>query len=238
MPNLIHGQDPGGALRPVNVDENGDLQVVQVSGASFSVNASVTITEHTIVDTFQVSGAGDSINVTNSSLLVNQVSGSAWSTEGSIAHDAVDSGNPVKIGGIARQANPTPVAALDRTDATFDDVGRQVMVPYQVRDLIQTAYVALANGTETNLLAGIASTYLDLAWIMAANTSDAAIDIDVRCGTGYGVLLSLTVPADATAGIAPAVPIPQDNTGQPWTVDIGDLTGTTVNISALFIKNV
>src|SRR3989338_8262409 len=93
MPNLIHGQDPGGALRPVNVDENGDLQVVQVSGASFSVNASVTITEHTIVDTFQVSGSVDSINVTNSSLLVNQVSGSAWSTEGSIAHDAVDSGD-------------------------------------------------------------------------------------------------------------------------------------------------
>ncbi|OGT23551.1 MAG: hypothetical protein A2W47_04560 [Gammaproteobacteria bacterium RIFCSPHIGHO2_12_38_15] len=215
MPNLIYGQDPGGGRRPVQVDDNGNLSIDLVSGVSVSA----------VVD------------ATNP-LQVHQVSGSAWSTEGSIAHDAADSGNPVKIGGVARTTNPTAVANADRVNASYDDLGRQVITPYQVRDLIQTAYVALANGTETNLLAGIASTYLDLAWIMAANTSDAAIDIDVRCGTGYGVLLSLTVPADATAGIAPAVPIPQDNTGQPWTVDIGDLTGTTVNISALFIKNV
>ena len=160
-------------------------------------------------------------------------------TEGKIAHDAVDSGNPVKIGGIARTANPTAVAALDRTDAFFDTVGRQVITPYQVRGLIATAYLSLSNGTEVTLAAaGGAGVYHDLVYIMCANQSDAAADIDFRDATAGGIVFSITVPADATAGLAPAVPIPQNAAALPWTADMGDTTGTTVNISALFIKNV
>jgi hypothetical protein len=42
-----------------------------------------------------------------------------------VAHDAVDSGNPVKIGGKALTAMPAAVAANDRTNANFDLYGRQ-----------------------------------------------------------------------------------------------------------------
>lgn len=185
-------------------------------------------------------------------LTVDQLSGSAWSTSativgstgttavvGTVAADVADDGSaPILTGGIARTANPVVVAAGDRVSATFDVVGRQVMQPYQVRGLVQTAFLALANGTETNLLAGSAGVFHDLAYIVAANTSNAVVDLNVRCGTDYGVVLALTVPADSTAGIAPAVPLPQDIAGQPWTVDMDDITGTTVNVSALFIKNV
>jgi len=41
-----------------------------------------------------------------------------------VAHDAVDSGNPVKIGGKAQSAFGTAVAAGDRTDSKFDLQGR------------------------------------------------------------------------------------------------------------------
>ena len=41
---------------------------------------------------------------------------------GDIAADAVDSGNPLKIGGVARTTNPTAVADLDSVSASFDDV--------------------------------------------------------------------------------------------------------------------
>jgi len=41
-----------------------------------------------------------------------------------VAHDAADSGNPVKIGGKARTATPAAVAAGDRVDASFTTLGQ------------------------------------------------------------------------------------------------------------------
>jgi hypothetical protein len=43
-----------------------------------------------------------------------------------VAHDAVDSGNPVKIGGKAQSSFGTAVATGDRTDGKFDLQGRQL----------------------------------------------------------------------------------------------------------------
>lgn len=43
---------------------------------------------------------------------------------GDVAHDAADSGNPIKIGGKARTAIPAAVANGDRVDAYFDEYGR------------------------------------------------------------------------------------------------------------------
>lgn len=51
---------------------------------------------------------------------------SGGSTAGDVAHDAVDSGNPVKIGGIARTVLVAVSAALDRVNASFDKFGRQL----------------------------------------------------------------------------------------------------------------
>jgi hypothetical protein len=157
---------------------------------------------------------------------------------GNIAHDGVDSGDPVKIGGVARTANPTAVADADRVNASYDDLGRQVMTPYQVRDLVSSAYLVLATGTETTLLAAVAGVFLDCVQVVCANTSDAVVDVDFRSVSAGNVEFSVTVPPDATSGFIPTVPWPQGNTGNNWTVDMADVTGTTVNISALFIRNV
>ncbi len=46
---------------------------------------------------------------------------------GDVAHDAADSGNPLKLGGKVSTATPTPVAAADRVDAYFDQYGRLVV---------------------------------------------------------------------------------------------------------------
>lgn len=46
--------------------------------------------------------------------------------QGDTAHDAVDVGNPVKIGGKARSAVPTNVADNDRVQAYFDRAGRLI----------------------------------------------------------------------------------------------------------------
>lgn len=50
--------------------------------------------------------------------------------EAAVAHDAVDTGNPLKIGGQARSTDPTAVANADRTNATFTLLGKQIVYPW------------------------------------------------------------------------------------------------------------
>ena len=47
--------------------------------------------------------------------------------EGTVAHDAADSGNPVKFGGKAGVTRPSAVADGDRVNAWLDEYGRQVV---------------------------------------------------------------------------------------------------------------
>ena len=242
MPNLIHGQNPGGALTPIQVDENGNLSVDIVSGVSLSTSISGTI----IVD--QLSGSSWSSTVVSgaTSLDVQQVSGSSWSAvvvSGATSLDVKQVSGSVdssEVSGIARQTNPTAVADAAVVKASFDDLGRQVITPYQVRDLLTTAYVTTSTGIETTLIAAVAGAYLDCVQIVCSNESDAVIDVDFRAVTAGNVEFSITIPADATAGFIPSVPWPQGNTGNNWTMDVSgtDVSNTTVNVAALFIRNV
>lgn len=157
--------------------------------------------------------------------------------------DAIDDGSaPIQMGGIARQANPTAVAANDVVKATFDDLGRQLVRPVQIRDLIATAYVSKVSGstfgTETTLLASGAGVLLDLIYVMGTNDSTAAIQVDLRASTGGTVCKSIEIPAGGTAGVSLPVPYPAPFADHTWTIDLPDVTGTNITISALFSKEV
>lgn len=168
------------------------------------------------------------------------VSGSISSTvvSGTTTSDAIDDGSaPIKTGGIARTANPTAVAGGDTVSASYDKLGRQ-LTRIQARDLISTAYVSITNGTETTLKAGVAGSYLDLIYMMGTNNSDAAITVDIRAVTAGNIQTSVRIPANGTAGVALPTAIPQDETGNNWTADLPDVTGTTVTLSALFSKEI
>ena len=243
------------------------VPVAQVSGAVWSIQATdifaTTIASNVVnpdnrvkvesVGTQIVSATDldirDLVNATDS-VSAYQVSGANWSVSvtgmpattivmGDIYSDVADVDSaPIKTGGIARQANPTAVEAGDRVSATYDDLGRAVTRPVQVRDLIQTAYVAKATGstfgTETTLLASASGVFSDLIYVMGTNDSDVAIGCDFRSGTANGIVFSLRIPANGTAGVSLSVPIPQDTAAATWTIDLPDVTGTNVNIAALF----
>src|SRR3990167_7676002 len=204
---------------------------VAVSGVTASVQA-------TIIDSTGVGYSGSNpIPITGSVSLSGALSSAV--AVGPTPADTADDGNaPIQIGGIARQNNPTAVAANDVVKATFDDVGRQLIRPVQVRDLIATAYVSLTNGTETTLLAGVAGSYLDLIYVMGANNSDVAVSVDIRAVTAGNIQTTIRIPANGTAGVSLPVPIPQDETGNNWTADLPDITGTTITLSALFSKEI
>jgi hypothetical protein len=54
-------------------------------------------------------------------------SGGLTDVEGNVANDAVDTGNPVKVGGRASSSVPTAVGSGDRVDAWYDVFGRPNM---------------------------------------------------------------------------------------------------------------
>ncbi len=160
---------------------------------------------------------------------------------GSVAADAIDDGSaPVQSGGIARNANPTAVANGDVVKSTHDLVGRQLMRVNQVRNLLQTAYVTEDEIQEVTLLAGVSGVYHDLVYVLCANESTGAINLDFRQTTGGTIQMSVEVPANGTAGVSLPMPIPADHADATWTVknSASDNSNTVYSVTGLFSKEV
>lgn len=216
--------------------------LVDSTGAQFSGSnpLPITIVSSSAASTssYLADRAGSSYDGTNP-LPITVITSSVATTVsvGDVASDGADTGSaPLKTGGIARSTQPSSVSDGDRISSSYDLKGRQVMRTHQVRDLLATAYTTLSTGTEATLATAAAAGYLDLMQIVAANDSSAAVLVDVRAVTAGNKVLTLEVPANGTAGIVLATPWPQDATGNSWTVDMPDITGTNVYISALFSK--
>lgn len=173
---------------------------------------------------------------------------------GPTAADAADGGNaPVQEGGVARQTNPTAVADGDVVKASYDDLGRQITVPFQVRDLVATAAATLSNSAaaggdcETTLVAATSGAFNDLLWVSMANSSANAIRIVFRDSTAGTDLFDMSAAANSTTEMHFPTPWPQSLVTSIWRVDFAanasivdpnDVTNTTVKVSALFAKNV
>ena len=138
--------------------------------------------------------------------------------------------------GIARQTNPTPVLNGANVEPSYDDVGRQLTRPFQARDLIATAFASLANGTKTELRAGVSGAYLDLMQISCYNNSDAATVVTLTDEST--TIRSLPVPANSVTHVNYQIPLKQSATGAAWYVDLPDITGTTVEVTAEFSQEV
>jgi hypothetical protein len=159
--------------------------------------------------------------------------------QGNVAHDSADSGNPVKVGGKARTTNPAAVADGDRVDSFHDDVGRAVVQPVQVRDLMTDATVTISASTaETTILAsGGAGVFHDLTCVIVSNTSATATRVDFRSATSGSVRFSLYIPAGDTRGVVFSVPLPQTSAANNWTAQ-SSASVTDLRIFMQAAKNV
>ncbi len=212
------------------------------------------------ISTKQISGAIDSVYVTGFSSTIGasiidssgvEYSGSnpipvviatnfASSTVvvGPVLDGSSDNGSaPVKIGAITRTTNP-PISHMDGeiTSLSADNLGRMLVRPVQVRALIKTAYASVSSGTEATLITAATGEYLDLIKIMLSNNSTVAVGVDIRAVSGGNILQHYEIPANGVVGESLSIPWPQDATGNSWTIDMPDITGTTVYVSALFSR--
>jgi hypothetical protein len=124
---------------------------------------------------------------------------SAIPVVGNVASGVSDSGNPIKVGGIGHTANPTAVTDGQRVNSTFDKLGKQVVVN-SIRDLKGSAYASLATGTETTIVAGVASTFLDVYGCVVANNSATATQVSFKDSFTGTTRFVLYVPAGDTRG--------------------------------------
>jgi hypothetical protein len=246
-----------GDYAPLQVDANGYLKVeIFDGGGSHTVDG--TITANAGSGTFTVTDDGSFALAANSGVdigdvTINNASGASAvniqdggnsitvdgtvTAVGDVAHDGADSGNPVKVGAVAMQTNPTAVADADRVNVYADDLGRLVMQPFVPRDLTVQNNITLTSTTETTLIAAAASTFHDLVWIFLSNSSATLVRVDLRDSTGGTVRLSVNLAADGGgAQIALPVQLKQATANNNWTAQLSGAV-SSVYISAIAVKN-
>jgi hypothetical protein len=91
---------------------------------------------------------------------------------GQAAHGAAVAGNPVRIAGRARTSDYTAEANDDTVDALFDEIGRQVILPYAIPSRWLDGITAAITGTsDTSVIAAQgASTFINLTWALVINS--------------------------------------------------------------------
>lgn len=109
------------------------------------------------------------------------------SSSGNVAHDAADSGNPVKIGGKANTSLPSAVAASDRVDGMFDVYGRLVTIPYVAgaSEVKAETVNHTVSATRQDIVAGQAGVkYRIIAVIANFDNATAATTVSIYFGDG------------------------------------------------------
>lgn len=157
---------------------------------------------------------------------------------GDVAAAATDSGNPVKIGGLAKTSNPTAVTDGQRVAAMFDKLGKQIVVG-AIRDLKGVQKTTITSSTsETTIVTAVASTFLDLYGLVIANTSATACNVTIKDATSGTTRAILAVPAGETRGFMMPVDsaIPQAAVNNNWTATCS-ASVASIEITALVVKN-
>jgi hypothetical protein len=169
-------KDTGGT--PINpAKEDGNLATI--AGDTTSIDGKITACNTGNVTVGAALPAGD-----NTIGRVKVTDG----VDGNVAHDAADSGNPVKVGAkaIAHGASPTAVAANDRTDLYANRHG----IPWVIggHPNVKTTQVNYtdADGAQTNtaIITVGAGTKIVVTHITV--TADNANTTDVQCRIGFG----------------------------------------------------
>ena len=138
---------------------------------------------------------------------------------GTVAHDAADSGAPIKVGGRARTSDITSVANDDRVDAIFDKSGRQVTFPYCLPENIVNGSIltAMTGTTSTQLLAAPGAGLRNYITQITVSNAHATVGTDLHLQDGNGGTAFYPLPAAAGYGgcsikFDPPLPQPTTNT--------------------------
>lgn len=159
---------------------------------------------------------------------------------GNVAHDAADSGNPVKFGAKAESspAGITAVADGDRTDAYADIDGLLMTKPFTSFGDILVERLSDTGGTATasTVFGATASAHNLITTIAVYNDSSTNGFIDFRDGTAGTIIFTLPLPAKGGAVCNFPLPLRQPTANTAFAYDVSAAL-TTVYISLIGFKS-
>lgn len=163
-------------------------------------------------------------------------------TGGTIAHDSADSGNPIKIGGRAINAEITAVANNDRSDFVTDLVGKQIVMPYaNPENFVSGAITSAMTGTtSTSLIAAPAAGLRNYITTIIVSNAHASVGTDVVIQDGNAGTTLMTIPAAAVYGGAVInLPVPLRQPTTATAIYCANVTtGASTKVSAVGYKGV
>lgn len=186
----------------VSITANSSVNVNQLAGTGVAVNSG-----NLSAGVQRVTLATDQVQLTNALKVdgsavtqpVSQATASNLNAQvvGSIAHDGVDSGNPVKVGykAVAHGSNPTAVAAADRSDAYCNRHG----IPFQIGghpNVIRAEWTyTTAPSNDTALVTVGAGNKIVVTMCSAFSSANMATSPGVRIGLATATLSAASTTA-------------------------------------------
>ena len=113
---------------------------------------------------------------------------------------------------------------------------------YFFRDVVATGYATLTRGQEATVLAGVANRFTDLIKVSGSNTSTNAIAVDIRSGTGSGVIDTIVIPGTGVLGNMwhkYDVPLASSEQATAWTAQANspDISDSPITITMVAVKS-
>ena len=149
---------------------------------------------------------------------------------GTVAHDAVDNENPVKVGTRARSAVITSVASDDRADAIGTLQGYVVTYPYALPQSSLTGTASSTAATDTSVIAAQgAGVTINVTTLAIYNDSTTNVFVNIK----DGATTRLVLPAPAKGGAMVTLPSPLRLTANTALNFASSSAVTTMYVSAV-----
>ncbi len=117
----------------------------------------------------------------------------------------------------------------------MERIERGVVVLHEARNALVSATVSVSSGTASSLIAGDAELFLDIVEISFANNSTVGAAVALKSdGT---TIKNFNIPAGGTVQLELGSLLRQQTKNTPWLVDMEDITGTTIIVDALLVRN-
>lgn len=173
--------------------------------------------------------------------LHTDATGALWvDPQGNVAHDAADSGNPIKVGAIAKNAEQTAVANNDRVQLAADLVGKLITLPYaNPENFVSGATSDITNTTATSVIAAAGAGIRNYITSILVTNSHATVGtfVNITDGSG-GTILWTGYAAPAGGGFSVTLPTPIKTTANTALYCACATTGSNTRVCAAGYKGV
>jgi hypothetical protein len=184
---------PAGTERGLHVRQVGSVAATQSGTWNIgSITTLPALPANQSVNCSQMNGVAVTMGNGASGTGVQRVTIASDSTgqiiaNGNVAHDAVDSGNPLKVGFKARTSDPTAVANDDRVNALADKRGRQVVLVNALQEnrFYGSSAADITNTTSTSVVAagGAGVIYVVTAITVSNMSATVSTRVDILDGS-------------------------------------------------------